>query len=261
MLDIAYEDEFLLAAVKPPGIHTAPLSFSPSPSLSLPPSASSPGGKSEGQSLLEEVLSSYPGIGRIPGRKPCEPGLLHRLDRDTSGLVLFAKTEAAFDFLLGLQREGLFIKGYRALCEPCGLPLAGARPPRGEIEGGLILSRFRAFGPKAARVAPIGLSLEAEGPVYRTRILSRHDEGGRASLELELSRGFRHQLRAQLAWVGLPILGDPLYAPPREGSDPGAARLMLHASRLEFPHPRGDGSRLSIESPADVSFLLPAGAV
>src|SRR5512133_3461192 len=161
MLSVRYEDEFLLALDKAPGIDTAPLS----------------GGRGEG-SLLEEAMDRYPDIARLPGRKACEPGLLHRLDRDTSGLVLIAKTKEAFERLMAAQESRLFVKRYSALCAASKAELPGAKPERGRLEQGCVLSRFRAYGPKGARVAPLGQEIAAPGPVYRTRVLSSTESQG-----------------------------------------------------------------------------------
>jgi 23S rRNA pseudouridine1911/1915/1917 synthase len=233
MFSVQYEDDFLLAVEKGPGIDTAPLDY----------------GRGAG-SLLEELLGRYPSLAALPGRKECEPGLLHRLDRDTSGLVLIAKTKEAFERLMAAQEGGLFIKRYIALCASSQAELPGAKPPRGRIEGGLVRSRFRPYGPKGARVAPLGEEIAAAGPVYETRILGSTELKGTFSFELELSRGFRHQLRAHLAWLGFPILGDAFYSFEESSRRP---RLMLHAKAIRFPHPE-NGRLIEIDCPPPDDF-------
>jgi 23S rRNA pseudouridine1911/1915/1917 synthase len=230
MVGIRYEDDFLIAVDKPSGIDTAPLSS-----------------VGEGGSLLEELIAVVPGIACLPGRKDCEPGLLHRLDRDTSGLVLVAKTAFAFEKLCESQDRGLIEKRYAALCCASDSLLPGAKPLRGRIEDGMVRSRFRAYGPKRAKVAPIGVEIEAPGPVYQTEIIDSVESGENTAFELRIFRGFRHQLRAHLAWIGFPILGDPLYAGlPRP-------RLMLHARALRFPHPQ-DGRIVEVDCPPPTDF-------
>jgi len=227
MLRILYEDESILAMEKPAGMHSAPLP------------------RGGGPDLLSALRSERPGLTLASGRRPWEAGLLHRLDSDTSGLVLIALTEDAMQGLLRSQDEGAFIKEYAALCLRAEGGAAGARPERGQANRqGRIRSAFRAYGPRGARVAPIGPDLDPSSPVYESRVTSmlRRPDGG-ICLGLALSRGFRHQLRAHLSWIGLPIQGDPLYQPGwREGG-----RLMLHARALAFPHP-ADGRSMRIES-------------
>lgn len=240
MLNIRFEDEFLLVVEKRAGIHTAPLA-----------KKGREGGDAE-KSLLECVLDAYPGIASLPGRKACEPGLLHRLDRETSGLVLFAKTRESFEALLDAQAGGLFEKEYLAISARSAETLPGAKPARGREEDGRVLSRFRPYGPRGSRVAPIAPEHPAGGPVYETRVLSRHEGDGFLQSRLLLRRGFRHQVRAHLAWIGLPILGDPLYGP---ANPPECRRLMLHACLLRLPHPTGSGT-LIVECPPPEDFRV-----
>lgn len=230
MVGIRYEDDSLIVAEKPSGMDTAPLSR-----------------VGEAGSLLARLIEAYPFIADLPGRKPCEPGLLHRLDRDTSGLVLVAKTVQAFEGLCGSQAAGLVEKRYLALCRASDSPLPGAKPPRGRIEDGAVTSRFRSYGPKGARVAPLGVELGTAGPVYRSDILSSSGSGDDARFEIRIHRGFRHQIRVHLAWIGFPILGDALY------SRRPFPRLMLHARSLRFPHP-ADGRMVEVDSPAPEGF-------
>ncbi len=245
---IAAEDEAFVAVYKPPRMHSAP-------------------GKGGGD-LCAWVFERYPetaGAARGSGRAAGEGGLLHRLDYETSGLVLFARSPAAFEFLLREQAEGRFVKEYLAAVAPSPAPgLAGSRPLRsaplgmdaaaweaalGRSEaGGLaaligaspglrIESRFKPFGPGAARVAcldpaePVAARERAAPRSYATAILEAAAAEGGLLILASLALGFRHQIRAQLAWVGLPIRGDAAY-----GGAP-APRLCLHACRLRFRHP------------------------
>jgi len=266
---VVYEDEWLVAVDKPARMHSAP-------------------GLGSGD-LCAWVFERFPEArdlgsdareaGARRGRSaPGEGGLLHRLDYETSGLVLFARKAAAFDALLDQQERGEFYKEYLAFALPSrdAQPLGsvpGQGTPRG-IEakdwaearaaldaGGLasllgeaaarggcgVASAFRSYGPKGARVACLDPAEGAMGGAYLSDVLGsstpaaalRGGGTGRLELRMGISRGFRHQIRAHLAWVGLPILGDPLYG--------GAAdeRLRLYAVRLAFAHP-GTGRPLSL---------------
>lgn len=254
---IVYEDDRLVAIHKPPRMHCSP-------------------GLGPGD-LCAWAFERFPELaavrGESAGRRQAEGGLLHRLDYETSGLVLFARDAEAFDCLLEQQAKGSFYKEYVALSSPSllaepqgsspirGAPTgidpavwAAARLASGQREASpsvmaeaLELSSasgekrgvecaFRPFGPKGARVAC--LAEAGHGPIYRSDILgcdlvvaAEEREVPPLELLLGISRGFRHQIRAQLAWIGLPIDGDPLY-----GGAPDE-RLRLYAVRLSFSHP------------------------
>ena len=254
---IVFEDSSLVAVYKPARMHSAP-------------------GLGEGD-LCAWVFERYPEARLESGRSKAEGGLLHRLDFETSGLVLFARTEEAFLSLLDQQEKGLFRKEYLALASSSREEFPeGSRPREGFPSGvaqrawaaarwgqdlgaqaallraalaqrpgepPFVSSHFRPFGPRGSRVACLEKAESRGGaltPVYRSDILeaallptSGDAEGGEPSLGLRLgiSRGFRHQIRAHLAWIGLPLLGDALYG---GGAD---ARLRLHAVRRVFVHP------------------------
>lgn len=213
-----------------------------------------------------------------------EGGILHRLDYETSGLVLFARSPAALAFLLREQEEGRLLKDYLLVAGAGGGGLSGSRPLLGSPLGGpawagrpselesllcearragpaRVESRFRPYGPGAARVACLAPGEEpgrrkrgSPERSYATLILGGRaleagelaglglpGEAGPSFFEAEarISQGFRHQIRAHFAWLGFPLAGDALY-----GGQP-APRLCLHARRLEFAHP-GTGRPLTI---------------
>ncbi len=221
---VVLEDLDFVAVVKPAGLHTAPLRAG------------------ETGTLLEWVLARFPEVVRVPGLKPVEPGLLHRLDQDTSGLVLVARTLAGWEALQAAGREGRFVKRYRALAAPATRPPEGTREllmapvdPAAATLPVSVVSAFRAWGPGRRRVAAIAPGQAAGRRLYTTRLLAIEAAGPSLRVLAELASGFRHQVRVHLASVGLPIVGDRLYGPPEA---PAAARLFLHACGLEFPHPR-----------------------
>ena len=110
VLVVRYEDAHMAVVEKPPGIHTAPLRAG------------------ERGTLLESILARYPEVAAVPGIRPVEPGLLHRLDRETSGLVIVARQADAFAVLRGSFEAGEVLKEYAACCAPRrGGGLGGAR--------------------------------------------------------------------------------------------------------------------------------------
>jgi 23S rRNA pseudouridine1911/1915/1917 synthase len=201
--------------------------------------------------------------------------LLHRLDYETQGLLAAAKTQAAWDSLAAQQEAGEFVKEYEAFSAGPAEIMPGFPPPpsvpAAEAAGtGLIESAFRPWGRgrKAVRPLPADPSGTSGGALYRTDICSRRpvpvpvppeaadrtvpDEAETAgqpgqpdqslmSFRLRIARGFRHQIRCHLAWIGAPILNDPLY-----GGKPlpatGKGFLALRASGLFFRDPEsGEG--------------------
>lgn len=166
--------------------------------------------------LLGEQLAPGRGVALWPA---------HRLDRETSGVLLFARSREARDAVQA--RWGDAEKVYVAIVE--GRP----EPADGVIEAPL-------WEDKNLRVR-VGDHPEARLARTRYRTVARSRSGARAQLEVALDTGRKHQIRAHLAWRGHPVVGDDRYGTP-------AARLCLHALRLALPHPR-TGAPLVLEAP------------
>ncbi|MDR1788126.1 MAG: RNA pseudouridine synthase [Treponema sp.] len=232
---IAVSPDFA-AVYKPPRMHCAP---------------AAPGRPCRG-TLLEWCGALFPETLAVSGRGRGEGGLLHRLDYEARGLVLFARHEAAFAALAAQQEAGAFVKEYTARSAgvraplPAGFPplpegLASAPLPPSRSRGALhIASAFRPYGPgrKAVRPLPAPARNAAldQGLPYVTEMLEAVPEAlpeaapkaGGYRFTVRLRRGFRHQVRCHLAWIGFPLAGDTLY-----GGAP-ADFLALCARRLEF---------------------------
>jgi 23S rRNA pseudouridine1911/1915/1917 synthase len=167
--------------------------------------------------------------GTVAGGEPERPGIVHRLDRDTSGLLVVAKSEQAHRSLSALVRRRGLERTYLALVR--GKP--GSR--RGRIEAPIGRDRND----------PTRVSLDTDTP----RAAVTHFELERlwpdhALLRLRLETGRMHQIRVHLAAVDLPVVGDRVYGAP----DPELNRQFLHAWRLAFRHPF-TGNRLELEAP------------
>ena len=222
----------------------------------------------QGRDFLEEIPDfrdekEAEGLKALRRRLRTEKGLLSRLDRDTSGLVLFARTKEVFIRALELQSAGRIKKFYRLVASPSNAELPGFNPQRFRPEGFLaeagfktpgigqsfeIEGFFRSFGYKGSRVACVARDYASETKkkltpkTYGTRVLSfgkfadSDDSFGRfsASVEAMIRSGFRHQIRAHMAWIGFPIVGDCLY-----GGGP-ASRLYLESHRIEVELPGKD---------------------
>ena len=188
---------------------------------------------------------------QVRGKKSIEAGLLHRLDTDTRGLVLFAKDQAVYDFLAARQEAGQMIKTYCAFAEPC-LPDAAVH------RIAVVESQFRNFGPGAKMVAPVfpgSRQYKKDGRLYTTVVEAVDILPSLPLIRVRcrLSRGYRHQVRAHLASIGLPIVGDPLYAPQKaetvRGAENRGVSLQLYAVSLEFPDPENPRQNICVALP------------
>ena len=210
---IVHADAFVVVADKPAGMPSHPLK---------------PGEKGTAANAL---VGRFPELASV-GPQLREGGLVHRLDTDTSGLLLAARTEAAYAMLRAQFTARSVEKGYLALAQ-------------GEIHaGGEIALPLAHDGPRMTAISDPEYA-EAHGarPAV-TRFTPVERRGGFTLLEIEIPTGVMHQIRAHLAFIGHPLAGDSLYGGPLL---PGLDRHFLHASRLAFAHP--DGSRVRFESP------------
>lgn len=216
---VIYEDEALLALNKPSGL-------------------SSQGGRGQ-VNTLDELLWAF----ARPGK--ARPRLIHRLDRDTSGVILTAKTKPAASFLGKAMMARKFAKTYRAIVAP------GAPDPReGVIEHAL---RRDEVGREAYMRVCRPDHPDAESA--RTRFRTLADTPAAALLEVDPETGRMHQIRVHLASIGRPIAGDVRYGGALMVAGKPAPRLMLHAAALVFPHPAGGLKRLEAPTPADMVAL------
>jgi 23S rRNA pseudouridine1911/1915/1917 synthase len=221
-LKILFEDPLLLAIDKPAGRSMHPLE---------------PG---ERGTVANAVLARYPDVVGASTEERC-PGLVHRLDRETSGVVLWARRREAFDHLRSQFAAKTVEKRYVAIVE-------------GFVEGAGDLNVPLAHDPEDARkmiATPYPAEaekLKARPALTRYKALGHGD--GATLLEVEIPTGVMHQIRAHFAFVGYPVRGDTLYGgrPFGEG-----ARHLLHASSIRFEHPDGSGAR-RVVSPLPADF-------
>ena len=216
-LRIAFEDEHLLVVDKPAG-------------LVVHPSAG------HGSGTLVHGLLGHAVAG---GQEAERPGIVHRLDRDTSGLLVVARSDEAHRRLQRLLRRRELVREYTALVR--GRP----RSRRGRIEAPIGRDRRD----------PTRVSLDTDTPrdavtnFELVEMLRSH-----ALLRVGLETGRTHQIRVHLAAIDLPVSGDPVYGV--EG-DLGLERQFLHASRLAFPHPfTGDQVECESELPEELRVAL-----
>ena len=210
--------------------------------LNKPAGLSSQGGR--GQVVtLDEMLWAF--------AKPSKarPRLIHRLDRDTSGVILAARTQPAASFLGKAMMARKITKTYLALVAP-GAPGA-AVPPSGRITHAL---RRVETGREARMQVCAADHVDAETADTRYRTLATSE--GAALLEVSPLTGRMHQIRIHLASIQRPIAGDAWYGGALVLGGLAAPRLMLHAATLTFPHPEGGHMTLRAPLPKDFAGLL-----
>jgi 23S rRNA pseudouridine1911/1915/1917 synthase len=212
--DIVWQDEHLLVVDKPAGLVVHP-------------------GHGHPQGTLVHALA-----GKIAGGDPERPGIVHRLDRGTSGLMVVARSEPAHARLQELVRERALERTYLALVR--GRP----RSRTGRIEAPIGRDRG-----DATRV-----SMDTDSP--RDAITHFEVEqlwAEHALLRVKLETGRMHQIRVHLAAIDLPVVGDKTYGVPA----PGLTRQFLHAAELSFPHPfSGERIEARSELPPDLAAAL-----
>jgi 23S rRNA pseudouridine1911/1915/1917 synthase len=171
-----------------------------------------------GGTLVDALLAHDPGIS---GGDPTRPGIVHRLDKDTSGLLVIAKDAAAHEALARQMRDHTTIKRYLALVE--GQP---------SVSEGVIEAPIGRDPRHRQRMAVV--SVASGGRDARTRFKVLRAAKGRSLLELQLETGRTHQIRVHLAAVHHPVVGDLVYGRPQPPLPP---RQFLHAAHLELAHP------------------------
>jgi 23S rRNA pseudouridine1911/1915/1917 synthase len=234
-LNIRFEDAYLIVIDKPAGLVVHPAPGNPDGTLV--------------NALLAHCGDSLAGIGGVR-----RPGIVHRLDKDTSGLLVVAKTEPAHRALSRDFAARRIERAYAALV--WGVPA----PAQGEIAGNIGRSMTN-----RKKMAVVGAS-RGKPAVTRYRV-ERAFAGSAALIECRLLTGRTHQIRVHLAHKGHPLIGDPVYG-ARSGralvrlNSAGAVvaafpRQALHARRLGFVHP-ATGERLAFDSelPDDMVALI-----
>jgi 23S rRNA pseudouridine1911/1915/1917 synthase len=216
---IVYEDEAILVADKPAGMATHGFSAR------------------ETDSLSNHLLAVRPELRNI-GKSLWEPGLVHRLDRETSGLVLVAKDQEAFIDLRAQFRSRQVQKKYWAL-------LKGDAPKEGCIDYPIVHDPKNRRKMKAL-VIPAAHRGQKRWPAA-TRYRTLAQDNGFSLVEVEMLTGVTHQIRVHFATLGNPLVGDSLYGPGHSLSPP-LKRHFLHAFYLGCRHPKS-GAAVAWQSP------------
>lgn len=223
--DVAYEDESVIVVDKPAGVV-------------VHPGAGRPTG-----TLANGLLSRYPEIADLPW--DCRWGIVHRIDRDTSGLLIVARSADAFHFLQEALKRREVKRDYRAL----------------------VVGRFSsATGTIDAPIGrdpaePTRMTVIETGRHARTHFqrLAEWDDAEVSLASVSLETGRTHQIRVHMRSIGHPVVGDPVYGTKRHSAgDPG--RTWLHAASLSFEHPSGSGP-IAVQSPIPNDLLESLGSL
>ena len=214
-LEILYEDDDLAVVVKPCGMVVHPAA-----------------GNEDG-TLVNALLFHLKNLSGIGGA--LRPGIVHRLDKDTSGLLLVAKNDAAHAALSDALKARTIHKTYRAVAR------GAFKEPTGVVEAPIGRS------PKDRKK----MAIVPDGRYARTEYRVLEPLRGATLVDVNLITGRTHQIRVHFASIGHPLLGDPLYGGKNQ---PSVGRLMLHARRIEFTHP-ATGQPMVFEAPEPPEFL------
>ena len=230
-LVIVFEDEHLIVIDKPAGMVVHPAAGNPDGTLV--------------NALLHHCADGLSGIGGV-----ARPGIVHRIDKDTSGLLVVAKSDAAHEGLARQFADHSLERAYLAVCN--GHPA----PPAGTISGRV--GRSDANRKKMAALPKD--SSRGKHAVTHYKTLERLN--GCALVECRLETGRTHQVRVHLSSIGHSLLGDSLYGRPNSQVRPvlqrlGFRRQALHAAILGFIHPvTGDKLRFASDLPTDMKELI-----
>ncbi len=264
-----YEDENFLAVDKPAGllVHEAGVV------------GHGPKTKSRAQkepTLVDWLLKNYPEVKNVGDEPKTRPGIVHRLDRDTSGVLLVAKNQKYFEYLKSLFQTRKIKKVYLAVVFGKLVPRSGAiKKPIGLKSG---TTKRSVYSPKLLKDATTEYKVKkyletAEDGKVITNVIPQlwHNRSdvckeksgfaGRGSgprcfslVEVNPQTGRTHQIRVHFASVGHPVVGDRLYGPKRQPD--WATRLMLHALSLEFIAHEGAALRIEAGLPEEFDHLI-----
>ncbi|MBW4329499.1 RluA family pseudouridine synthase [Stakelama sp. CBK3Z-3] len=226
-LSIVYEDEHLIVIDKPVGLVVHPAAGNPDGTLV--------------NALLHHCAGQLSGIGGV-----ARPGIVHRIDKDTSGLIVAAKHDRAHEGLARQFKAHTIDRRYLAIV--AGLPVQG----EGIVEAPL--------GRSSANRKKVAIVPGGKHATTRYRLVEPLNQA--ALVECRLETGRTHQVRVHMASIGHPLLGDQTYGRPRPVHRPiletlGFRRQALHAARLGFTHPiNSNALSFDSEMPADMRELL-----
>ena len=225
-LSIIYQDKEIIAVNKPAGI------------------ATHKGVAEKGDTLADWLVEKFPEMKKVGDELELRPGIVHRLDKDTSGVLVAAKNQKAFEFLKNQFQNREVVKKYLALVE------GNLKTDKGVID--LPIGRSQSdFRKKLASEKAKGELREA---TTEYKVLEKFSEY--TLVEAYPKTGRTHQIRVHLKAIGHPVVCDSLYGGKRMTCPLGLKRHFLHANFLEFTSPSGVRLKLEADLPEDLAEVL-----
>ena len=216
-LDVVYQDDDLAVVYKPSG-------------MVVHPAAGNPDG-----TMVNALMMKLDGLSGIGSE--LRPGIVHRIDKDTSGLLLVAKNDRSHLMLSEQIKAHTIERAYRAIV------IGHMKEAEGDVEGPI--GRHPTDRKKMAIVPG--------GREAHTHWRALEELRGATLIEARLTTGRTHQIRVHMASIGHPVLGDPVYG-PKKSPYPVEGGQLLHAFRLGFVHP-STGEKMLLEAPPEKRFL------
>ncbi len=248
-IKIIYENKDFLIIDKPSGLLTHPKNLNDKSEsvvswlLKNRPSVKDVGDPSTGLAGTSTELgrTSSPQAGS--GQANLRPGIVHRLDKETSGLLLIAKNQKSFEYLKGLFQKREIKKTYIALVY-------------GQLKNkkGVIETPLGKLGTKQTTKIHGKYDLKEKSAVTEYRTLKEY--AGYSLLEVEPKTGRTHQIRVHLKSIGHPVVCDPLYAGKKMVCPPELGRLFLHAQKLSLVSPAGESLTVETDLPPELDNFL-----
>jgi len=229
MVSVIYEDENFIGLSKPAGVLVHKTAKN-----------------EQEETVADWLVNRYPEVKSVGDAPGVRPGLVHRLDKETSGVLVVARNQNSFKYLKGLFQEHKIIKKYVALLH-------------GKLEGNGVINVPIGLKPgtvkRSVRAKNMKMVKEA---VTEYRVLKNFEKSGEFFTLVELipKTGRTHQLRVHLASIYHPVVGDILYGP--KNNSLGMKRQFLHANSLEFVNQEGARLRLEAGLPRELEETLSA---
>jgi 23S rRNA pseudouridine1911/1915/1917 synthase len=227
---LIYEDDFVLALNKPAGMLVHKPHLNPEKAA-----------KNDTQTLTEWVLERYPKVAKVGDNVEERAGIVHRLDRETSGVIIVAKTQEAFEFLKNQFQTREIKKEYLTLVNGVLHGRGIVNKPIG-LKAGSIKRTVRAKNMKMIKDA-----------VTEYEVVENFEKA--TLVKVRPRTGRTHQIRVHLLSLGFPVVGDNLYGGNKR-DDFGLKRQFLHAESLEFLSPNGRRVRVEADLPKELQAVL-----
>ena len=232
-MEVIYENKDFLILNKPSGLQVHPARVSAAKEK-----------RETEPTLTDWLVKQYPEVKKVGDDPATRPGIVHRLDKETSGIMIVPRTQKEFEYLKSLFQEHAIQKTYLALVRGVPKKEKGVIDAPIGIKAGTLKRSIHSqkMAKPAVTEYKVEKKVKIEGEMY-------------SLLEVRPHTGRTHQIRVHLTSIGHPIVGDKLYGPKKQPEF--AHRLMLHAKALDFSDK--SGNRFTFEAPPPSDFRYPQG--